>query len=196
MLTVDERARPPYIRFETRADTDRQASEEAGHVVYKNVDYIIVVPSGGKDEFVKPVDEYFRQKRREVIEKRFRADWLEHYEKAYKAWTAGNEIPLNGTPIKEWPVATPADVAQCHAANVMTVEDLAEANDTALNAIGMNARNLQRKARAWFEQARDQGKIAEQVANLSEELERRDILIESLQKRLEKLEGEKRKKAA
>lgn len=193
MAQADETARPPYIKFEQRAEPDRNQSEAEGRTVFKNVDYIIVVPPGGKQEFENTVTDYFAQKRKEVIDGRFQRQWLDYFERAYAEWQKGNDLPLNGTPIREWPVATPADKAQLIAANVLTVEDLAEASQVALDAIGMNGRHLQIKAKAWFQAANDKGKLAEKVASLEEELDRRNILIEGMNRKLEELEREMKK---
>lgn len=186
------------MQFEQRAVQDRLQSEAQGHVVFKDVNYITLTMPGGKQVFDAIADEYLAQKRRESIDNRYPKAWIDYFDRAYEEWKKGNDVPVNGTPIKHWPVVSRAEIAQLAAANVLTIEDLAEANESVLQTIGMGARTMRDKARAWLDQANNAGKVAERVANLEEDIRRRDQLIESLGDRLKELETElgKRKKAA
>lgn len=195
---VDEKARPPYPQFETRAEVDKKASEEQGHVVFKDIDYIVLTMPGGKQVFDAVAVDFFYQKEKMVIAGTYPKDWLQFFKQAFDEWKKGNEIPVSGTAIKHWPVATPAEIAQLAAADVKTVEDLAEANESTLQVIGMGARVLRDKARTWLQSASDKGVLVERIANLEEELRRRDERIDTLNERLQRLEQsqDRGKKAA
>lgn len=156
--------RPAYVEFETRAVEDREETISRGYWVGKNVDFAIITPSGGKLVVEKRVDEWFQQLQRQGN------PFLSNYERAYEAWRKNEEIPLDGTPIKTWPAISPAQVAAVLKANVRTVEDLARAPEQALGVIGMGARALQERAKAWLESA-EQGKVAEQLAALRARLD-------------------------
>ncbi len=70
-------------------------------------------------------------KETEVIRAVTEADKL-RFEDRWKAFQKGEEIPEDGTPIKELPFATPANVASCKANRIMTAEQLVETPDDRL----------------------------------------------------------------
>lgn len=168
-----------YIRFEERAVEDRAASIEQGHYVAKDEDYIIIVPPGdGKTVLEQKVN-----KRHKI-----------RYNKEYKAWKEGREIPIEGTSIKDWSQTSPAIVENLLRANVRTVEQLAQCNESTLERIGMGSRNLQNKARAWLEASEGPGKMSEAMAEITRRMDDMDLantekddLIARLQKENESL---------
>lgn len=157
-------ARPPYVTFETRAVEDRAASLEKGHYVTKDLDYVIITPMGSKDRTERVVKEWFDQLEQQVIEGRFPRDWRKEFIEAYGAWKEGRELPLNGTAIITWPVASPAQVKQLLDARVRTVEDLAQANEETIAMLGMGGRALKDKAVSWLQSAGATGKATEELA--------------------------------
>lgn len=158
--------RPAFVRFELRPIEDRNASIAAGHYVAKDTEYAIIVPVGGNTEVEREADEWFIQ-----LEQR-NDQFLRQYRDKYEAWKKGVEVPLNGKSLREWPVISPAQLANCLGINVYTVEDLAALPDSGLQRLGMGARSLQEKAKAWLEAANNQGgKLAEQISALSVQLE-------------------------
>lgn len=162
-------ARPPYVIFEMRPEEDRAASQAKGHAVYKDVAYVIVTPQGSKDRYERVASEWFEQKQLEANEGRFPAEWLQHYRNQFQLWQQGQEVPLDGTSILNWPVATKAQVKTLIGIGVRTVEDLALANEETLARIGMGSRSLQAQARAYLENAKDSGVVVKQVTALQEE---------------------------
>lgn len=193
--------RPPYVRFETRAVEDRNASIEAGHYVAKNVDFALITPPGTKDCVERPAEEWLLQNRDKARAGTLDPKWAESFDYAYKQWKLENAIPEMGTPIKGWPVLSPAQQVSCLAANVRTVEDLAALHENGLQRIGMGARDLQNKAKAWLSAAEDKGKIASENAALLAENESLRNEVDNLRRRLEALESQqeaspRRRKAA
>ena len=181
--------RPAYISFELRAVEDRQATIDAGHYVPKEVEYVIITPQGSKDRTERIVQDWFDKLAQDVKEQRFPQEWLSAYKAAYTEWKAGREIPLEGTPIGQWPVASPGQVASCLAAHIRTVEDLAIANEESIGRLGMGGRALKQKAADWFTAAKDNGKVVEEVNALkltNKSLTERNA---SLEARLLKLEA-------
>ncbi len=71
-------------------------------------------------------------------EKRWPAQW--------KAFCDGTDAPLEGTPLKEFPALTPADVATCQRHLIRTVENLAEYADVHLHNLGGRGVSLKQKA--------------------------------------------------
>ena len=182
--------RPAYISFELRAEEDRQATIDAGHYVPKEVEYVIITPQGSKDRTERVVKDWFDKLAQDVKEGRFPSEWLTAYRAAYAEWKAGNELPLQGSPIREWPVASPGQVASCIAANIRTVEDLAVANEESIGRLGMGGRALKQKAIEWLATSASVGKTTEQITALkvaNEALKTRNAELEA---RLSKLEAQ------
>ena len=183
MIKIAE-ARPPYVTFEFRAEEDRAASIEAGHYVSKDVPFVLVTPMGSKDRHESPADEWFARREQDAAEGRFRREWLSAFKGAFAEWKAGREIPLNGTSVTNWPVASPAQVKMLLDLKVRTVEDLAEANEETLNRLGMGGRTLKQKAQDWLASASDMGKVSEQLAGLRADNEALKQRNEQLEKQL------------
>jgi len=128
----------------------------------------------------------------QVREERIPLKWAQEYKESYTAWKRGEEIPLNGTPIKGWSVLSPSQQANVIAANVRTVEDLAQANGEAVARIGMGGMELRQKAEAWIKAAKDVGITVQEnialkakVSTLEEQVSRQALQIKELVKELE-----------
>lgn len=165
MPTVAEE-RPPFISFEMRAVEDREASAKAGHYVSRDVPYVLVTPAGSKDIFEGIAESWIAQKRIDVQQKRFNPDWLRAIEGLYKDWKEGKETPVNGFDIKQWPVASPAQLKMLENINVRTVEDLAAANEETITRLGMGGRALKQKAIDWLTASKDKGQLTEDMNQL------------------------------
>lgn len=138
--------RPPYVRFETMPIEDRDASIAAGRLIVKDVDFAKVTAIGSKDVAIKEVKAWLEQQRQYAKEERIPGEWPMQYERAYAAWKAGQEVPLNGTPIKGWSAVSAAQQSNIIGANILTVEDLAGITDEGIRRIGMGAMELKDKA--------------------------------------------------
>jgi len=65
----------------------------------------------------------------------------------YEMYKDGKGMPESGTPLRICTTLfSPAEIANCLAINVRTLEDLAGANEEALGRIGMGARALKTRA--------------------------------------------------
>jgi uncharacterized small protein (DUF1192 family) len=181
--------RPPYVRFEQRAEEDRNASIEAGHYIAKNVNYALITPPGSKDCVEKVAEDWLTQIKDKAREGTFSPQWAAHFEFSFKQWQEENTVPENGTPIKGWALLSPAMQQQVLAANIRTVEDLAVMNESGLARVGMGARDLQRKAAAWLEEARSTGAVASKNAAMQ-------MQVEQMQQRIAALEDENKTLAA
>lgn len=147
--------RLPHITFEMRPIEDRNESVAKGRMVYKDVEFAIISPQGGNS----------------VVEREVNDDIKARFGVAYEAWKKNEEPPLNGTSVKMWPSISPSEVKNLLSARILTVEDLAAANEQMLQKVGIGARALQAKAKAWMNAANNTGKVAEEVNALKVELE-------------------------
>lgn len=163
--------RPPYVRFELVPVEDRNASIAAGRYVARDVEMALIVPAGSKDEVHREAGPWLDEIREKSRRNQYNPQWVEHFNSVYRAWKEGNELPVNGTPIKTWPLLSPAQVKNLLAAKCFTVEDLAVANEPLIAMLGMGGRDLKGKAQAYLEQANNGGKVASELAALKVRLE-------------------------
>lgn len=184
--------RPPFIKFHDMSIEDRNATIASGHLVMKSQHMVTVRQIGSKDgpEFI--VESWLKQQDDLSSMGRLPREWAESYRKQYEAWKAGMEGPVNGFPVREWPSVNRATAEAMIAVGIASVEDLAAANEEALGRVGMGARLLQQKARAWLE-AKSGGVNPEEVAALRAQLADRDDRVKSLEERLSALESKKAK---
>jgi hypothetical protein len=103
--------------------------------------------------------------------------------RAYEAWKDGQEIPLNGTDLKNWPGVTPAQLKTCQAATIKTIEDLANANADAVRKLGMG-RCPDAEGAAYLESA-STNKASEEIVSLQTKME---ALTEALAKKDRQIE--------
>jgi hypothetical protein len=167
----------PYVRFEMRPVERRDAK---GVPVWVDVVWARVVPPGGKDVLEKLADDWINGLQQMADDGRVPPQWPQEYRQALEAWKRGEELPVTGTPIKLWPGVSPAQRAAVLAAGILTVEDLAQANDEAKTRIGMGAQALVESAKAWVKDATGPGALAKQL---------QDALVknEALEKQLAEL---------
>lgn len=164
--------RAPWVDFRTIAVEDRQASIDKGSYVAKDVDYAFITPAGSKDCVEKPVADWFQQLKEQVENSRFPEEWLRNYQHKYQQWKETGEIPVIGTAVKNWAVASPAQVEMLLKLHVRTVEQLAGANEEVIGRLGMGARSLVDKAKAYVEQQESGvGKLVEENAALKQQAE-------------------------
>lgn len=163
--------RPGTITFRLVPVEDKQASLKAGHYVANDVEYVDCRIPFSVDSVTMKVPFFFSEKEREVREGRFRAEWLEAYRKIYAAWKKGLELPPDGTPIRGWPVISPAQQQNLIAINVLTVEDLAGINDEGMSRLRMGGLDLKNKAKAWLAQRNDKAPLTMEIASLKQDNE-------------------------
>lgn len=180
--------RPPFIVFEQRAIEDRNASIAAGGLVMRDVDYVIVRQVGCKDTVEKEAEGWLVDIEKAAAQGTYPGEWVRHFREKYQAFKAGQAEPELGLSVRQWPSLSKAQAENLIAAGVRTVEDVATMNEQTMQRVGMGARELQRKARAYVD-SRETNKAAEQIAALQADLENRDATITSLEQRLAKLEA-------
>lgn len=181
--------RPPYVTFETRAEEDRQASIDAGKMVYRDVDYAIITPRGSKDRIERVATEWLAHIDREARQDRFDPKWVAGYKENYEFWKKGQDAPIVGTPLAQWPGLSPAQIRNFHGLNVRSVEDVATANEETLQRMGMGARDLKNRAINWLKSSTDVGKVAEQFSALQSENSRLAEMNELLLQKQAQLES-------
>jgi hypothetical protein len=186
--------RPPFIVFEQRAIEDRNASIAAGGLVMRDVDYVIVRQVGCKDTVEKEAEGWLADIEKAAAQGTYPGEWVRHFREKYAAFKAGQAEPELGLSVRQWPSLSKAQAENLIAAGVRTVEDVAVMNEPTMQRVGMGARELKGKAKAYVE-SRDQNKAAEQITALQAQLGDRETRIEALEARLAALEAGGKKRA-
>lgn len=183
----DRKERPAYVTFSTITEEDKQASIREGRCAYKDVEMANITAPYSRDVFKMEVPQWFANMKQEVRNGRMPQEWLDTYQVAYDKWKLGQDMPLNGTPIKGWGIITPAMQETLIRVNIRTVEDLAAANDEGIKRIGMGGVDLKNKANAWLAQLNDKGPLTMQMAQLQKQVEVLKAMTEALNEQNEAL---------
>lgn len=181
---------PPYLDFSQVAKEDRTASIEAGYKQYVDSEIVTITPMGdNKTQVIKQVSEWLSHLKERHHHKMVSDNYLRFCEQSYKAWKENRAAPINGTPIDQWPQASPAEIEVIRNANIRSIEDLANCNDEALGEIGMGARSLKHKAQLYLENAKNHGAVSEKMNAMEVELETEKEENKRLSDRLAALEA-------
>ena len=129
-------------------------------------DMVLVTPPYSKDVFKKEAKSWFDDLAVDVANERIQASWVDKFKDSYERWKSGQELPLDGTPIRGWGVISPAQQENLIRVNILTVEDLSKINDEGTRRVGMGATELKNKALAWLAQLNDKGPLTQEVAEL------------------------------
>jgi hypothetical protein len=145
---VPDKPQPrPYVQFITRPIEDRSVTSPDGVTKMKDVHFVLVRAPGAKDTLEKGAEDWLKQLEVYAKDERVPSTWPREYRIAFEEWKKTGELPSHGTPIKTWTPPSPAQRANILNAGVLTVEDLADANDEIRSRIGIGALNLQKMAR-------------------------------------------------
>lgn len=120
---------------------NKKKSKLAGHPVYEDVEFVkIVVPGDRQSDYFQPATEAHKKR----------------FPRSYEAFLNRETKPITeGMPIEEWPQVSRSLAMTLKAANIYTVEALAEVHDGLVDKIGHNGRDLREKAKAFLRQSKD-----------------------------------------
>jgi hypothetical protein len=159
-----------------------------GVPIFRDVEYVTVRQPGNVDSIIYELDKWLNSViPSELQSGRLHPDIAEYYRKAAKRFREGQEIPIEGTPIKTWPVLTPAQAETVLGIHVRTVEELANLADDGVRRLGMGGMDLKNKAKAWLAAAGDKGKLAHEMAAIQKKNELQENTIKTLQAQLDEL---------
>lgn len=166
------------VKFFVKPRQDNAETIKQGRPIFKDVEYIdIKIPGDRTGGVCRPATHVDKQR------------FGEHY-KAFKNRT---EVPLEGTPLTEWPLITRSLAEELAFHHVKTVEQLSTMSDTHSGKF-MGLNSLKAKALKWLEQAGEEAKVHQLQHALGERDERiaeQGTQIETLQKQMLELMGNK-----
>lgn len=178
--------KPAYVEFSQVAKHLPSQSEKEGRYIAIDIDMVTVRQIGSSDSSIFEVTRWLAQNKAEVHGGRLPREHADYYERAYQAWKNGQELPLEGTPIRGWAPIPPSQQETVVRAGIRTVEDLATMNAEACQRIGMGAVMLKNKAMAWVAQAKDKGPLTMEMAALKQ---KNDLLEASVSKLTEQMQA-------
>jgi hypothetical protein len=147
-----------YVEFSMEPVKRDFKSEEAGRDIYEDVEWVrITVPGLRANTIEREVND--QDKKRFALE--------------YAAFKNGlkEQAQTPGTPVIMWPAMSRAMAKMLASFNIYSVEQCANLSDSAIQEIGMGAREWKTKAIAFLELAKDTG-AAQKYAVENEDLKR------------------------
>lgn len=194
----DGKTEVPDIAMKTKYEVStatEEVEEERTHFVKKadgtaeEVTEMVKVPY--EKVFLKPYTAYpwLEKLKNHLKNGRITKEYYEHCEKSFNAFMKNQELPVEGTPLSEWTGATEAQKRKAIEIGINSVELCAEMTEEAIQAIGMGARDMKNKARAYVDRDREPEKFANEMVNLREKNDFQQDQISSLQRKLQELQS-------
>lgn len=171
---------PAVPVFFTEAVKMEFKSKQAGRPVFEDREFVrIIIPGDRRSMVVEPVND----------------DHKARWPREYEAFKAGQEAPVDGTPLADWPQIGRARVEELAYFHIRTVEQLAAVNDAHLQNLGMGAREERERAKVFLDVAKNgTGPLSKLVTRVEQAEARADTLESALQQanqRIAALEKEK-----
>jgi|3_EtaG_2_1085321.scaffolds.fasta_scaffold22774_3 hypothetical protein len=155
------------VQFYQGTKKNQIRSAEEGRPIFEEIPYIRIMIPGNRSN---------------VIDRPIRPQDKQRFAQYWKAYEAGQEQGLIGTPLSAWPALSKSEVEELNHFNIRTVEQLADLNDTeAQKFSGIIA--LKNKAQAFIDLANGTGGID----RLSEQLQVKDNEIATLNNAIEEM---------
>lgn len=145
-----------WIEIYDKAVKDEEASEKSDVPIYRSSVYIKKRVPNSRDIYDQPVKSTDR----------------ENYRELFEMFERGEQAPLDGTPIDQWPGIDVASIESLKAANIFTVQALANMPETGMYRLPAGFMNLKSKAKKWLESGAEVERLKEQNKELMERLEK------------------------
>lgn len=106
------------------------------------VDWVCWGKRGDKD--------YQKEEKVSRVQRDMRQHWqvIKPY---YEHWKTGQELPVNGVPLKELPGVTEDMLERFRQLHIRTIEDASQMGEEAIHKIGFGARDLKERATVWLQ---------------------------------------------
>lgn len=165
------------LRFYQKPVEDPEATARQGCPQFVMRDYVQKRVPGDATSLVD----------REVRKSDFEDASMPHFRQLYEHWKRGEEAPVSGLPIEQWPGCTAAQAMTLKAVNVRTVEELATVSDSNIMRLGMGFQTLRQKAQDYLAQAKDSSHLAKVRHEMDEMRSQLDAARRQLEEALTEL---------
>lgn len=163
-----------YVEFYRSPFLLAGKSREAGRAIYEERDCVRIHVPGDKNSVIdRPVTEQD----------------IQRFQERYNKWKAGQDQATVGTPLAALPGMTPAKVEEYKYFKLLTVEQMAEANDS-LSSRFMSFHQDKKRAKHFLEVAAGNAPIEK----MTQELAMRDEQIETLKQQVALLVNDSKKR--
>lgn len=115
-------------------------------------------------------------------------NFYDHCIEAFERWKASGDVPINGYPVIEWRMITPAQQERLVLMGLNAVEKVAEMTEDAMQEYGMGARDLKRKAAEFLLAGTDQAKSAAKIISLETQNDMMRAELSRVQEKMVELE--------
>ena len=170
----------PQISFYTELVEDIVKTLEDGVFRGNDVEYVKIKQPYAQDFVIMTVESWKSQRKSEVIGERYPKEWYEKDMEDLRKWKQGQDIPVEGYPIKGWGMLSPSQQRTLVDMGVRTVEELARMGDEGKRMYGIGAQLLVDRAKAWMDSVNDNGKVAIEIASLKRENEKLQAQLKGL----------------
>jgi hypothetical protein len=145
-------ARPPFVEFKRVAIHDKLRSEELGRRVTKDLDMAFIMQPGSKDQVERIAVDWLAMLKIKSVNgspDAYPQEWIDGFHRKFDSWKNGQDAPLDGTSVKEWPVLSPSQADNFISMRILTIEDVAAMTEEAMRSYGMGGREFKQKAQEW-----------------------------------------------
>ena len=155
----------PLFRYE--AVQNKAKSVEEGSPIFRQIPFVTIMSPGDN---------------KNVIDTKVTEEHKARFPRQWEAFERGNEQPLDGTPVNEWPALNMAQVAELKALNIFTIEQVANLDDRATQEL-TGLVKLKQQAQAHLSVSKDDGVIYEALDKM-EKLEEEMVAVREENKTL------------
>lgn len=144
-----------YVKFYMATFQNNHKSEEQGRPIFEEELRVMIQPTGNNLLCV-------HRRVTESDKQRFAFQWQQYLNSQGPGEAAG----LQGTPVEQWPAITRAQAEELRGGKFYTVEQIANATDAQIQAMGMAGRMLVQKAQAFLASAQGSALAQSQAVEL------------------------------
>ena len=156
------------VSFSLEEIKNEKKTLEEGRAVYDDVEMVHIRIPGDKQLTVDaPANSYC------TMADGTQVQYKDRFPEDYDRWKAGQGAAVSGTDLKHAPFLSKAEMMNLKAANVFTIEQLAEMGGAPLRSLGQSGRKWQQQALAFLQAAkgtRDATADAAKIAALQERI--------------------------
>lgn len=168
-----------------------ETTVERGHVKHGNDDsaYVRFYKRSEKGVAKDFVEIMFPGDARTVVDRQVKEDDTHRWPKQWAAYQAGEEFKADGFPLEQWPEVDEGIVRDLNHKRIYTVEQLSAVTDQNLANIGLGARELVAKAKAFVEVRKDSAAVSKYAAQAEQALAENVLLRDELKVLAAKLQA-------
>lgn len=155
-------------RFFTLPIKNELESKKQGRPIFDDLEVCEVRFSGNREKILHaPAHEVFRTER-DIEGNTNEITYAIAYNEQYKAFKAGDQQTLSGTPTSELPFLSASKRLELKALNIHTAEALAALDGNNLKMLGMGGRELKTQAQAYLDNAKGSVDVVQMAASVAE----------------------------